>query len=83
MLNILDLHKQLLCNMISKIKERAGDPLAAEQLYNIILTAPWLTVGLVFLGLNTSPSLLQTYCCSLWSNNYTKHQLLSESLGRS
>ena len=43
--------------------------LAAKQLHSIILPAPCLTVGLVFLGLKASPSLLQTNCCALWPNN--------------
>ena len=28
-----------------------------------------VTVGVVFLGLKVSPSLLKTYCCSFWPNN--------------
>ena len=57
------------CFIIPFTLFKAADPLAAKQHHSLILPAPCWTVGVVFLELKASPSVLQTYCCSLWSNN--------------
>ena len=44
-------------------------PLAAKQPPGMMLPPPSLTVGTVFLGLNSLLSLLQTYLWSAWPNN--------------
>ena len=44
---------------------KAPGPLAAQQPDSMILPAPCLTAGMVFLELKASPSHLQTHCCSL------------------
>ena len=42
--------------------------LAAKQPHSMILPPTHWTIGVVFLGSEASPSLLQTSCCSLWAN---------------
>ena len=41
-------------------------PLEAKQPQSIMLPTPCFTVGMVFFGLNVSPTSLQTYFCWLW-----------------
>ena len=48
------------------LKESGDNSPSAKQPHSMILPAPCLTVGLILLGLKALPSLLQTYCRSLF-----------------
>ena len=60
-------------------------PLEEKHPHIIMFPPPCLTAGTVFLGLYTSPFILQTYSASIWPNNSnfvsSNHMMVDQKLG--